>query len=329
MAATIKDIAKMTGLGYATISAYLNGVNVRPKNKEAIENAIAKLGYVRNEYARGLKTRKTMTIGVLIPELNNAFSTTIISEMEDVLRQNGYGVIICDCKTDLELEKKSLRFLISKMVDGLVIMPIATDGKIVDMATSQNIPTVVIDRITDNRSASYIVINNQQVSHDAVAKLIEKGHKKIAIITGDNDIYTARERTNGYKLALQNNNCFDPNFVYDGGLSIDGGYLAMKDIIINNVDVTALFVTNYEMTIGAIIAINEFGKKIPKDYSFIGFDNQQLSRIFTPKLATVNQPLIEIGRSAANKIIDIINGEPRETIELNAQLCEGESIVRL
>ena len=329
MAATIKDIAKMTGLGYATISAYLNGVNVRPKNKEAIENAIAKLGYVRNEYARGLKTRKTMTIGVLIPELNNAFSTTIISEMEDVLRQNGYGVIICDCKTDLELEKKSLRFLISKMVDGLVIMPIATDGKIVDMATSQNIPTVVIDRITDNRSDSYIVINNQQVSHDAVAKLIEKGHKKIAIITGDNDIYTARERTNGYKLALQNNNCFDPNFVYDGGLSIDGGYLAMKDIIINNVDVTALFVTNYEMTIGAIIAINEFGKKIPKDYSFIGFDNQQLSRIFTPKLATVNQPLIEIGRSAANKIIDIINGEPRETIELNAQLCEGESIVRL
>lgn len=89
MAATIKDIARETGLGYATISAYLNGTNVRPKNKELIEAAIQKLGYVRNEYARGLKTHRSMTIGVLIPELSNTFSTLIVSEMEDELRRMG------------------------------------------------------------------------------------------------------------------------------------------------------------------------------------------------------------------------------------------------
>lgn len=94
MSITIKDLAKETGLGCATISAYLNGVPVRPYNKEKIEKAIKKLGYIRNDYARGLKTHRSRTIGVLIPELSNIFSTTIITEMEEVLRAHGYGIIV-------------------------------------------------------------------------------------------------------------------------------------------------------------------------------------------------------------------------------------------
>ncbi|MEG2085088.1 MAG: LacI family DNA-binding transcriptional regulator [Clostridia bacterium] len=327
MAATIKDIAKMTKLGYATISAYLNGVTVRPKNKIAIEKAIAELGYVRNEYARGLKTRKTMTIGVLIPELNNTFSTTIISEIEDCLLSKGYGVIVCDCKTDISLEERSLRFLMSKMVDGLVIMPINTDGKLIDIATDRGIPTVVIDRITENKKASYVVINNEEASFEAVNKLVELGHKNIALITGNQNIYTARERTNGYKRALEGKNALREDLIFDGLLSVEGSYTAMKNIIEKRLDITALFVTNYEMTLGAIIAINELGKKIPQDYSFIGFDNQELSRIFSPKLATVNQPLKEIGQKAARKLLAIIDGEDTaETIILDAEISEGDSI---
>lgn len=331
MAATIKDIAKVTGLGYATISAYLNGVTVRPKNKEAIEKAIKELGYVRNEYARGLKTRKTMTIGILIPELKNVFSTTIISSMEDVLREKSYGVIVADCKNDTEIEKQSIDFLLSKMVDGLVVMPITTDVKQLEQVIEREMPLVIIDRMTNAKGISHIVIDNQEVSYKAVTQLIENGHKHIAIITGSEKVYTARERLNGYKNALTNHNLtVVKDNIYDGLLSVKGGYNAMKEIIASANSVTAVFVTNYEMTIGAILAINEMGKKIPNDYSFIGFDNMEMAQIVTPKLATVNQPLDDIGYNAARMLLDIIENKAQaKNVILKAQFDKGNSIKKI
>ena len=149
MAVTIKDLAKETGLACATISAYLNRVPVRAYNKVKIEAAIRKLGYIRNEYARGLKTHKSGTIGVLIPELSNVFSTTIITEIEERLREKGYGIIVCDCRTDVRREEESVRFLLTKMVDGLIIMPVSADKSSFKAAIDKNIPVVVIDRKTD------------------------------------------------------------------------------------------------------------------------------------------------------------------------------------
>lgn len=329
MAATIKDIAKITGLGYATISAYINGVAVRPKNKELIESAILELGYVRNEYARGLKTHRSMTIGVLIPELNNVFSTTIISEMEDVLREQGYGIIVCDCRSDREIEQKALQFLLSKMVDGLIIMPISTDGVLFEKMENNGFPIVVIDRMTEFKDASYILINNREVSKIAVRKLIENGHRNIAIISGGDEVYTSAERKLGYKDALMEVGSYNTDYIYNGDLTVEGGYLAMKDIIEKYKDITALFVTNYEMSVGAIIAINELGKRIPDEYSFVGFDNMELSRVFTPKLATVNQPLAMIGKKSAETIMAMLGGNPSQTIVLDAEIVEGESIKQI
>ena len=190
MAATIKDIARETGLGYATISAYLNGTNVRPKNKELIEAAIQKLGYVRNEYARGLKTHRSMTIGVLIPELSNTFSTLIVSEMEDELRRHGYGILVCDCRSDPEIEKTSLRFLESKMVDGVIVMPISTDGKVFDLLP-QDLPAVAIDRFTLSDRVSHVLINNREISARATRMLTDHGHRRIALISGSEGMFTA------------------------------------------------------------------------------------------------------------------------------------------
>lgn len=329
MTATIKDIAKITKLGYATISAYLNGVAVRPKNKEAIETAINELGYVRNEYARGLKTHRSMTIGVLIPELSNTFSTTIISEMEDVLREKGYGIIVCDCRTNLENEKKSLQFLTTKMVDGLIVMPISNDGSIFEKVEKNGIPVVVIDRMTTYENASYILINNRIVAKEAVNKLTAKGHRNIAVICGGDEVYTAKERKLGYKDALDEVGGYNQSYVYEGAFSIEGGYTAMKQIIENHSEVTAIFATNYEMSVGAIIAINELGKHIPQDYSFVGFDNMELSRVFNPKLATVNQPLKTIGKKSAETILNLLNKGSVQTFVLDAEIVEGESIRQL
>ena len=118
MAATMKDIARRTGLGLATISSYFNGGNVREKNRKKIEEAIEELHYEVNEVARNLKTNATKTIGVVIPELNNTFCAEIISGMEDILRNHGYATMICDCRTDRKLEQEAVDFLLRKRVDG-------------------------------------------------------------------------------------------------------------------------------------------------------------------------------------------------------------------
>lgn len=321
MATTIKDISKKTGLGLATVSAYINGVKVKPKNQEAIEQAIKELGYVRNEYARGLKMHRSMTIGVLIPELSSVFSTSIISEMEDELRKHGYCVIVCDCKTDAELERKSIDYLMSKMVDGLIVMPVTTNGDIFKKPQEQDLPIVVIDRMTDNTSVSHIVINNREIACKATQCLMRKGNKRVALINGPSSVYTATERLKGYMEAVSGGGEYDPDIVLDGCFTVEGGYRAMKELLLKNPPVHAVMATNYDMTIGAIIAINEEGKHIPEDLNFIGFDNHEVSKVLTPRLMTVSQPIKDIGKIAAKKILGLINKKAtNENIVLEAEI---------
>lgn len=320
MAITIKDLARETGLGCATISAYLNGVPVRPYNKEKIEKAVKKLGYIRNDYARGLKTHKSRTIGVLIPELSNIFATTIISEMEEVLRVHGYGIIVCDCRTDLKLEQQALKFLLSKMVDGLIVMPISTDGSALDIALDTGVPVTVIDRLTDNERVSHVIINNTEISKRATEKLIGEGCNRIALISGPTTVYTAKERRRGYREAIEAQGEYDESRVYNGELSVEGGYQATKRVLAELPDVDGIFVTNYEMTVGCMIALSELGKKIGDEIKFIGFDNVEMSQVFTPKLTTVNQPLKEIGQFAADTILAMIDGDKPRDIVLKANI---------
>lgn len=315
MAVTIKDLAKETGLANATISAYLNGIPVREYNRVKIEEAIKKLGYIRNDYARGLKTHRSGTIGVLIPELSSVFSTTIITEMEEALREKGYGIIVCDCRTDLKREEESIRFLLSKMVDGLIIMPVSADKSTFGTAIDKKIPVVVIDRKTNSKDVSHVVINNREISRAATERILAKGCRKIALVTGDMSVYTAKERKEGYEEAMRSAGLYDDSFVMNGCLSVEGGYAATKDILANMPDVQAIFVTNYEMTIGSIIALNEEGKKIGKDIEFTGFDKVEITRAFVPAMETVNQPLEEIGRVAAATMTEMIDGaEPKDII---------------
>ena len=126
--ATIKDLAKETGLSLATISSYINGGNVREKNRIKIENAIQKHGYVANEIARSLKTNKTMTVGIIVPELKSNFFANIISDAEDILRHHGYSVLVCDCRTDPKREKDAIDFMLRKRVDGIINAPVNQDG---------------------------------------------------------------------------------------------------------------------------------------------------------------------------------------------------------
>lgn len=185
MSVTIKDLARETGLTPATISAYFNGGNVRGYNKAKIESAIEKLGYIRNDFARGLRTHRSRTIGVLLPEIANKFSTSIISETEESLRSRGYGIIVCDCRSNVKREREAVRFLLSKMVDGLIVIAEDTGAGACLAATQNGVPVVAVDRMTENPLLSHVIINNREVSKNAVNMLINRGNKRITAVCGD------------------------------------------------------------------------------------------------------------------------------------------------
>ncbi|MFQ9847463.1 MAG: LacI family DNA-binding transcriptional regulator [[Clostridium] leptum] len=164
----MKDIANKTGLGLATISKYLNGGSVREKNRLAIEKAIAELDFTVNEFARSLKTSKSKTIGVLIPELSNVFITSVITVLEDILRQNGYGIIVCDSRTDEERQKDAIEFLLSKMVDGIVMMPVGNDSKCLKPALDKKLPVVLVDRTIPSleNQVGEVMVDSRGIARD-------------------------------------------------------------------------------------------------------------------------------------------------------------------
>lgn len=334
MAATIKDIARETGLSIATVSKYVNGATLREKNRVAIERAIKKLDYTVNEYARGLKSNKSRTIGVVIPELSNLFVTQIITKMEEILRGQGYSIMICDCHTNEKLECEAVHFLIGKMVDGIVNMPVCKDGRHLRPAVEKKIPIVLIDRPIDSLTgvADSVLIDNTAAAKAAISFLLERNHTEVGIIVGPEDVFTSKQRLKGYfdAFAAYGLPVNEDNILY-GDYTVQGGYESMRRLLLQR-RVTAVFVTNYEMTLGASIAVNEMGLKIPEEISMIGFDNMDLSRITHPQLTIVTQPLEQIGVQTAKLLLEHLTGSTPVSpvaVSLCTTLQEGASVRRL
>lgn len=335
MASTIKDIANETGLGLATISSYLNGGNVREKNRIKIEEAIEKLHFEVNEVARGLKTNKTKTVGVVIPELNNIFCTEIIIGIEDKLRNHGYATIVCDCRTDARLEAEAVEFLQKKRVDGLINMPVDSSGAHLKKFLKTGRPVILLDRKIRDMECDSVLVDNCEAACHAVEKLLENGHRKIGFLGGPTDIYTAQERLRGYQTALEKHGIeLEERMIYHSDYTIQGGVRGMEILTEENPDMTAVFVSNYEMTMGAMIGVNELNLRIPDQLSLIGFDNLEFARACKPQLTVVTQPTKKIAEHVAGLILERLEEETmqnRDTCQilLKTEMVEGKSIRRI
>jgi len=334
MAATMKDIAKRTGLGLATISKYLNGGKVRPNNRKLIEEAVRELHFVPNEFARGLKTSQSRTIGVVIPELGNAFCTCIITAVEDMLRKQNYAVIVCDCRSDPKRELDAVSFLINKRVDGLINMPTDASGAHLAPAIAAGIPVVLVDRVLKplTGKVSAVIVDNVDAGEKATQLLLKNGHQSIGLILGDPEVYTTQKRREGYVNALKEHAitpCED--WIQYTDYTMEGGYTAMKKMLAMQEHPTAVFVTNYYMTLGAIIALNEAQVSIPDDLSFIGFDKLDLFDAIYPHLTLVKQPLGAISECVARQLLTLLSDEkaPPQVIMLSTQLHEGTTVKNL
>ena len=332
MASTMKDLSRETGLGLATISKYFNGGTVREKNRVLIEAAVKKLHYVPNEVARSLKTQHSRVIGVVIPELSNAFITSIISTMEDILRKHDYAVIVCDCRSDVKREKEAVEFLMHRRVDGLINMATDTSGSHLKAALSAGIPVLLIDRLIDSLrgKVSAVVIDNVHAAGQAVQKLTSLGHRQIGLVLGSPNLFTTNQRLNGYLDALREAGITpSEQYIRYGDYTLDGGYQAVLDLLSLKERPTALFVTNFEMTLGAMLALQRSGVRIPEDLSVIGFDKLELFGEIFPDLTLIRQPQLSIGREAASLMLDLVgsgNSVSHRIVTLSTELAEGRSI---
>lgn len=327
---TIKDVAKYTGLSIATISKYINGGNVLEPNREIIQEAIDQLEYIPNQIARGLKTSKTMTIGILIPSLENIFFTSIVSIIEDLLQENGYSTIICDFKENALLEKKKLEFLVNKQVDGIVMVSFGADMEYIKELVQKKMPIILLDRMIKGLDCDMVLADNLNSSYKAVEELITRKHKRIGIICGPENTYTADERRKGYERVHHDYDVeIDETLIKNGDYSVENGYYALQELWGLEKRPTAVLVTNYEMTIGAIMAINDLQISIPGELSIIGYDNIQMAKVVKPALSIVEQPMIEIGMTAAQILLRRLKGDFSDfpaVVRLKTQVHIKESV---
>ena len=330
MAATIIDIKEKTGLSLATISKYLNGGNVLPENKEKIEAAIKELHYEVNEIARGLVTNKTRTIGVVVFSIESLFNGILLHHIGEALRKQGYGLLICDSANNEKSEEDNIRFLLSKKVDGLIVIPVSCRADFLKPVLQKEIPMIMVDRHVEGLQCDCISINNREAAKQAVDKLIENNHRQIAVIYSAKE-YTGIERYQGFMDAMDEAGLtLSEEYRKAGVHSLEHGYESMKALLELANRPTAVFMSNYEITLGAAIALKESVYRCPEDISMLGFDNLMLSGLVEPKISVVVQPMQEIGEKAAELLLKRIQGKmdpnPVELV-LETTLQEGDSHV--
>lgn len=314
MAATIRDIKERTGLSLATISKYLNGGNVLPENREKIQDAIKELHYEVNELARGLVTNKTRTIGVVVFNIESFFNGTILRYIGDLLRKKGYGLLICDSCNDEKTEADNIRFLLSKKVDGMIVIPVSDSDRFLKPAKQRNIPVVLLDRSVEGETYDCVKINNRTAAKQAVSTLLNKGHRKIGIIYSGKE-YTGIERYKGFVDAMEQAGCQIPDSYYKCGIhSVDFGYDSMKELLDLEDRPTAIFSSNYEITLGAVMALQESERHSWKDIAIVGFDKLLLTPLVDSQICKVVQPMKEMAESAAELLLKRIEEEAGEEV---------------
>ena len=328
--ATYKDIQRATGLSLATISKYYNGRNVLDANRVAIEAAANALDFRPNQHARMLRSRRSRTVGVLLPALDNDFHLTIIAGVEEALRPRGISVIVA---ASPDPGDDAVDLLMDRMVDGIVAVTPPHDVPAL-RAAAERVPVVMVDWPIEDVRADGVFLDNAAAGALGARHLLDHGHRRIGLVGGDPEIASMRLRTEGFERALTSQGVeVDPALERLGPLTVEAGHRATQELLAAWPRPTGLFATNYELTLGAVTAVNDSGLRIGQDISVVGFDSRELAQALVPKLTVIVQPTREIARQAARRIadhIELAGDRPAPEVEyLDARLIPGASVRRL
>lgn len=316
--ATIKDVAQLAGVSVSTVSKYINGGHVRSGNGDAIRDAIAQLDYRVNPFARSLKSQRSRSVGILLPSMTAPFYGTVVTALDKALREYGYHILISCYGANHGLERDNLRFLMTNGIDGLIYIPEDVSAEeFHELTQNFSIPMVQVDRMIQGVDTDSVLVNNTEAQYQAVNRLIEKGHRRIAAITGPKSVFTAKERQVGYLRALSEHGIlYDDALFISGGNDFATGYRGFETLMQLPEPPTAVVTTNHDITIGLVTAARERGVHIPEDLDIFGFDCVDICAMMRPPLPVVHQPEQEIGQMAAQYLMERLegfSGPPRVT----------------
>lgn len=336
MATSIKDVAREANVSIATVSRVLNDIDVvNEDTKKRVIEAIKKLGYRPNIVARSLKTQRTKTIGILVPDISSGFYPEIVRGAEDVSNIYDYNVILCNSDFDSEKEKEYLRVLSEKMVDGVIYMSSSLEGEILNLINELSLKTILVETKDKEESLPSVTIDNIKATYEATKHLINKGLKKIAFVGVTKDTMNAwSDRYIGYENAMKDSNLqIDEDLVFLNNLKVKSGYDAVEKFESLNKRCEAVVCASDEIAMGVINGFRDRGINVPENVSVIGFNNNAFASVFYPKLTTINQPSYDMGSVAMRMLIKMLSkkqSEQDETKEksqyvLDYSLIERES----
>lgn len=328
---TIKDVAEKAGVSIATVSRVINGSpQVSDKIRSRVLQVIEEMDFKPSPVARSLVLKKTRTIGVIVPDISNAFTGEILTGIEEISQSFQYDILICSTRGNFEQEIRYLEMFESKQVEGIIFMSWKLQSEVVEKINSIQVPVVMINRNTSKLAVPSVSIDNFKAAYQMTSYLIGKGHKKIAFIRNSIDIDAfGLDQYRGYKQAMNDNNLeVDKNFVKYGDFSIENSYRIVQNFINERELPTAIFATSDVMAIGAVNALKDNGIDVPGDVSVAGFNDVRLASIYRPKLTVIHQPLYAIGTVAVKMIINRANYEQslqNRIVLLPHRLIERES----
>jgi len=326
---TIKDVAKRASVSIATVSNVINGTRfVSSELQKRVRAAVEELGYRPSAVGRGLRKGQTYSVGVLLPDPRNQFFQIVAEGIEEQAEFHRHSIWYCNTRDEPSRERACIGMMAERGVDGIIIAPSPGGRESIRPFLESGLPFVLIVRQIERFGVDQVFADSVEGAYQATRHLIKLGHRQIGLLTGVREIQTFKERLFGHQKALLDHGIpFDPDLVLDAYSHVEEGCEATK-YLLQHTDVTAVFATNYPMTLGALKAIGDLELDCPAEISLIGFDDLDCAVVVRPHLTVVDQKPFEIGHMAGMMLFERINSNSKTSPEPRSVKIAPEVIIR-
>jgi LacI family transcriptional regulator len=315
MAITIYDVAREANVSMATVSRVVNGnQNVKPATRKKVLDCIERLGYRPNAVARGLASKKTTTIGVIVPDISKSFYSELSRGIADVATMYEYNIILSNSDESTDREVELIEDHLGKQVDGLIFMSDSISDEVRAEMSTANVPIVLAGTLDVEKKLATVNIDYEEAAYVAVNKLIRNGHKKIVFVSGPftRDINRISKKM-GYTRALQDADIpVDEQFIIEMEDTYDGAYEGWKQVHELQGKPTAVIAASDTIAVGLLNGISDEGLSVPEDYELICFEHSILARVVRPQLTSIVVPLYDLGAVSMRLLTKLMNGEEVE-----------------
>lgn len=329
MNVTIYDVAREANVSMATVSRVVNGnPNVKPATRKKVLRTIKELGYRPNAVARGLASKKTTTVGVIIPDISSMFFSELARGIDDIANMYKYNIILSNSDHNIDKEIKLINTMLEKQVDGIVYMGGRIKEEHIQQFETSPVPIVLAATVDPTHSIPSVNIDYEKAGYEATKLLIDNGHKHPAFVTGINETAAHELKYQGFLRALEEHaQTLNEEYVYRGDLTYASGIKAVDELLKMKERPSSIFAATDEVALGVIHAIQDHGLNVPNDIEIIGFDNTRLATMVRPTLSTVVQPIYDIGAVAMRLLTKYMNKEEVEdsNVILPHQIIERSS----